>query len=69
MADLNLTIVASPNKARRIKVEFDADRLERLAANLGLFSPEFRQSLADAERDIRSGKTRPISSLRDLANA
>jgi hypothetical protein len=47
-------------------VEFDADRFERVAAALGMFSDEFLDAIDQSEKEIRAGKTRKISSLREL---
>jgi len=44
----------------------DADKLEKLAANFGFFSPEFLKSIERAERDYRTGKIKKIKSLKDL---
>lgn len=56
-------------RGRKFMVEFDRDRMERLAADLGLFRPEFLASLERAEREIARGKTRRLRSLRDLRRA
>ncbi len=47
-------------------VEFDADRFERVAAALGMFSDEFLASIKQSEKEIKSGKTKAIKSLRDI---
>ena len=66
MATLNVTIRPRPARSRKLIVELDADRFERLAAGLGLFSREFLASLERAEREIARGKARRLRSLRDL---
>lgn len=68
MASLPITVVSRPRvRGRRtLRIEVDADRLERLAANFGLFGPDFLVSLERAEREVRAGRTRKISSLREL---
>ena len=47
-------------------VEFDADRFERIAAALGMFSDDFLATLDRAEKDIKAGRVRKLSSLKDL---
>ena len=44
----------------------DAEKLERLAAACGLFSPDFLKSLEQAERDYKAGRVRKIKSLKEL---
>ena len=67
MASPTITIDATrAGRSKRILVEIDADRLERLAASLGLFNPEFLESLDRAEQDYRAGKYRKVSSLKEL---
>ncbi|KKW16979.1 MAG: hypothetical protein UY56_C0005G0004 [Parcubacteria group bacterium GW2011_GWA1_50_14] len=50
-------------KNRKITVEMDADRLERLAASFGFLSPDFLKSLNRAEKDYAVGRYRKIKSL------
>lgn len=66
MATLNITIRPRQTRSRKLVVELDADRFERLAANLGLFNPAFLASLERAEREVAQGKARRLRSLRDL---
>ena len=63
MSSLELTIKKRNN---RVLVEMDADRFERLAANLGFFSKEFLNSLERAEKDVKAGRIKKIQSLRQL---
>ncbi len=63
MATLEVTI---RKKKNRVVVEMDAESFERLAADFGLFSKDFLDSLSRAERDIRSGRLTKIKSLRDV---
>lgn len=61
--------ISSPAGARRrriLRVEINADRFERLAADFGLFNPDFLESVERAEADVRAGRVRAISSLREL---
>ena len=53
-------------RAKKILVEFDADRFERLAAVFGLYSREFLNSLHRAEKDYLAGRVRKIKSLKEL---
>lgn len=66
MATLNVTIRPRQAGSRKLIIELDADRFERLAAGLGLFSREFLSSLERAERETARGKARRLRSLRDL---
>ena len=63
---LSVTIKPRTRQPKKVLVEFDADQFERLAANLGFYSPEFLRSLARAEKDYRAGRMRKITSLREL---
>ena len=61
------TIAIKPRvNGKKIIVEIDADRFERLAASLGFFSPKFLSSLDRAERDFKAGRIRKILSLGTL---
>jgi len=60
-----ITLAAKP-KSKRIIVEIDADRLERLAASLGLLSRGFLDSISRSEEEISLGKTKRLRSLREL---
>jgi len=53
-------------KAKTYHIEVDADRFERVAAALGMFSDEFLASLDRAERDIKAGRIHKAKSLADL---
>ena len=58
------TIAIKPRvNGKKIIVEIDADRFEKLAASLGFFNPEFLSSLDRAERDFKAGRVRKILSL------
>ena len=64
---MNQTItIKTRSEGRRIVVELDADKFERLASNLGLYSPDFLRSIDRAEADYRAGRVRHVASLRDL---
>ena len=60
-----ITLATKP-KSKRIIVEIDADRLERLAASLGLLSRSFLDSISRSEEEIALGKTKRLRSLREL---
>lgn len=66
MATLNVTIRPRQARSRTVTVELDADRFERLAADLGLFNRAFLASLERSEREVTLGKARRLRSLRDL---
>ena len=61
-----ITIKKVGNGSRKILVEIDANRLERLAANLGFFSEDFLRSLDRAEKDYSAGRTTKVHSLKNL---
>ena len=65
MASLPLRF-KTKHRERTVVVEVDANKLERLASAFGFFNPDFLASLDRAERDIRAGRVRKVSSLRDL---
>lgn len=67
MKTLPITITKKKKAAKTIfTVEFDAERFERVAAALGMFSDEFLAAIDQSEKEIKEGKTRKISSLREL---
>jgi hypothetical protein len=63
MATLEVTI---KKKNNRVVVEMDADRFEKLAADFGLFSEDFLNSLGRAERDVKAGRLTKIKSLKQF---
>ncbi|OHA89957.1 MAG: hypothetical protein A2832_01565 [Candidatus Zambryskibacteria bacterium RIFCSPHIGHO2_01_FULL_44_22b] len=66
----NIAIKISKNsKGKKLLVEIDANKLERLASNLGLYNPDFIKSVERAERDFRAGRSRTLTSLRRLRSA
>ncbi len=67
MSNISLDIKSKSSlKSRTLIVKMDADRLERLAANFGLLSPDFLQSIARAEQDYKSSRVKKIRSLKEL---
>lgn len=65
MNSTTITIKKSKNPKKYL-VEIDADKLEKLAINLGWFNEDFLKSLDQAEKDIKAGRTKKIKSLKDL---
>lgn len=51
---------------RKIVVEMDADRLEKMAAVFGMFNPAFLEAVEQSERDYKAGRVRRVNSLREL---
>lgn len=66
MASLSVTIKTSKKTGRKFFVEMDAERFEKLAATLGLFNPDFLDSLEKSEKDWKAGRFRKLKSLREL---
>jgi len=66
MASLTITIKPEVNHPKKILVEMDIERLEKLIATLGLFNPEFLESLERAEKDYKAGRIKKIKSLKEL---
>lgn len=66
MIPSTITIISPAAKQKKIRIEIDAAQFERLAANLGLFSREFLQSLDRAEREVTQGRVKKLRSLKDL---
>jgi len=65
MVSLNITI-RQGKKLHKKMVEFDMGQLERLAAALNMFNPDFLKSVARAEKDYKEGRFRKLKSLKDL---
>lgn len=65
MASLNITINPQ-NNTRKVLIELDADKFEKLAADFGFFSDDFLKSLNRAEKDYKSNRVRKIGSLKQL---
>lgn len=65
----NLEVKIKPkrlNSSKKFLVEIDAEKLERLAAVLGLFSSNFLESLDKAEKDYKASRTKKIKNLKAL---
>ena len=63
---LNISVQVIPKHPKKILVEMDAEKFERLAASLGLFSRDFIDSLTRAENDYKNKRYKKVTSLRDL---
>lgn len=62
-----LIIKVQPNKKqKKIIIEMDADKFERMAGDLGLFNQDFLESLSRSEHNYKAGRVREISSLKEL---
>ena len=66
MSSLTITIKPQTNRTRKILVEMDAEKFEKLAASLGFFNPEFLKSLQRAKKDFKAGRFTKIKSLKEL---
>jgi len=66
MSSLTITVKPQINNHRKFLIEMDAEKFERLIANLGFFSSEFLESLDNAEKDIRVGRIKKLKSLKEL---
>ena len=58
--------IKTTSVGKKIIVELDANKLERLASHLGFFSTDFLKSVDRAERDYRTGRVREVASLGEL---
>lgn len=65
MSSLSITIKPGI-VGKKVLVELDADRLERMAANFGFFGEDFLESVRRAEKDYHTGRFRKIKSLKSL---
>lgn len=59
-------VIKTTTVGKKIVVELDANRLERLASNLGFYSHDFLKSVDRAERDYRAGRVREVASLSEV---
>lgn len=53
-------------KSRKVTVEFDLGRLRTLADALGFYHPKFLEDIEASDADIRAGRTRKVTSSKDL---
>lgn len=63
---LHITVQSLPKHPKKILVEMDAEKFERLAASLGLFSRDFIDSLIKAEDDYKNKRYKKLGSLKEL---
>lgn len=66
MALLAVKIKSCPDHTKKFLVEIDAQKLEKLAADFGLFNPDFLKSIEMAEKDYRAGRFKKIKSLKEI---
>jgi len=66
MVSLNITIKQDKKRSHKAIIEFDVDKLEKLAALFGMFNPDFLKSLAKSEKDYKEGRFIKLKSLKDL---
>lgn len=59
-------IVRTEPKKQNFSVKIDAAAFERMAANFGMFNPDFLKSIDQAEREYRAGKVRRVHSLAEI---
>lgn len=67
MNTLNITIKPLAARPKKIQIEMDVSRFERMAMTLGFFNQEFLESLDRAESDYKAGRVKKIKSLKSLA--
>ena len=60
-----LTILQKP-KSRKITVDINLDKWERLADVFGFYQPSFLKSISKSLKESRSGRVRKIESLNEL---
>ena len=63
---MNMIAIKTTSVGKKVTVELDANKLERLASHLGFFGPDFLKSIDRAERDYRDGRVREVASLSEL---
>ena len=66
MLKLALGVVKKARHPKKIFIEVDAYRLERLADALGFYNVDFLNSLERAENDVRHGRLTRLRTLKDL---
>ncbi len=67
MYSLPITIKTNTKQNKKIIVEMDAYKFEKMAAIFGLFGKEFIKSLNRAEKDYKAGRVKKIKSLKELS--
>ena len=66
MAPLAITIKYPEKIGKKVLIEMNADKFEKLAADLGLFNLDFLESMERAEKDVRAGRVYKLKSLKEL---
>ena len=66
MAPLAITIKSPEKIGGKVLIEMNADKFEKLAADLGLFNLDFLESMERAEKDVRAGRVYKLKSLKEL---
>ena len=61
-----ITIKQKSGASKKVLVEIDVNRFERLVADLGFFSKDFLKSLSRAEKDYKEGNIKTTKSLKSL---
>jgi hypothetical protein len=59
-------IVRAEPQKKNFSVKLDVAAFERMAANFGMFNPDFLKSVDQAEREYRGGKVRRVRSLGEI---
>ena len=60
-----ITILQKPN-LKKIRVDIDLDKWERLADVFGFYKPSFLQILAQSIKESKTNKVTKIKSLKEL---
>ncbi|MDP3900010.1 MAG: hypothetical protein Q8Q23_02925 [bacterium] len=68
MVSLNIAVKTSTKSAKKLIIELDVNKFERIAASFGLFRDDFIDSIQRAEQDYRARRFKKIASLKDLRN-
>lgn len=63
-----LTVTFKPDR-KSARVDVDVYKFERLAGALGLLNLEFLASIERSEREIKTGRTKVLRSLKSLRRA
>ena len=59
-------IVRTEPKKQNFSVKLDVSAFERMAANFGMFNPDFLKSVDQAEEEYQKGKFRRVHSLGEI---
>ena len=64
MASIQLNLKSSNDS--KLLIELDANKFERLLADFGYFNDDFLKSVDQAEKEVKSGKTKKLRSLKSV---